>query len=294
MSTPGNDSILPRRRASGRRAERVPRDVCCVDPTRERLAAFEAFTLGEIVLALKQDPCLVLPRQCTRRKQRMEAARQLSGIEHPKHVATHLSSAVAESLDPLQVSLEHGESHVGCCEPSKNLVLAAEAAGEQPLAGEVDPTLHRADLPERGAPLSFARMPQVVHRLERSGADAASNTPELGGLQMNSAAEAERLGMERLDHAISAVSAYWNVTADELLGESRKQHVAHPRFVVMALARDHFGLSLTAIARRFSREHSMVLRGCRTVAGLRKSDVTFDQQVIEIEKRLGISRKGSK
>ncbi|MBO4945429.1 MAG: chromosomal replication initiator protein DnaA [Muribaculaceae bacterium] len=70
------------------------------------------------------------------------------------------------------------------------------------------------------------------------------------------------------------VSAFYNITVDQLFTKTRKREVSDARQVVMYLAKKHANMSLVAIGSRLARAHATVLYGCNT-----------------IEQRLGMEKK---
>jgi chromosomal replication initiator protein len=101
------------------------------------------------------------------------------------------------------------------------------------------------------------------------------------GGQVTASIAREALGDERpgpvreitVSDIFNAVTARYNVRLADLQGKRRNRSVAFPRQICMYLARELTSLSLEEIGGYFGgRDHTTVLHGVRTIAGLRDSD----------------------
>lgn len=69
------------------------------------------------------------------------------------------------------------------------------------------------------------------------------------------------------EDVLNAVTAYYDVTHDDLVGRSRRKDVVHPRHIAMYLCRELISLSLSAVGLRFGgRDHSTVSHACEKVS----------------------------
>jgi chromosomal replication initiator protein len=70
-----------------------------------------------------------------------------------------------------------------------------------------------------------------------------------------------------VEDVLNAITAYYGVSHDDLLGRSRQTDVVRPRHVAMYICRELLPLSLSAIGRRFGgRDHSTVSYACEKVS----------------------------
>lgn len=67
---------------------------------------------------------------------------------------------------------------------------------------------------------------------------------------------------------VREVSASSGIPVDDLLGRSRKPHIAQARFLCWYVAREH-GMSLQQIGRAFGRDHSTIVHGIQREAAAR-------------------------
>ena len=61
------------------------------------------------------------------------------------------------------------------------------------------------------------------------------------------------------------VSAYYNITPEQIFAKTRKREISDARQIVMYLAKKHANMSLMAIGTRLARTHATVLYGCNTI-----------------------------
>ncbi|MBL9031713.1 MAG: chromosomal replication initiator protein DnaA [Phycisphaerae bacterium] len=86
---------------------------------------------------------------------------------------------------------------------------------------------------------------------------------------------------------IAAVTEFYGVRLTDLQSKRRHRSVTMPRQVCMYLARTHTRHSLEEIGGHFGgRDHTTVMHAIRAVDSRRKSDPTFDQQVVSLDERL--------
>ncbi|MDO5297124.1 MAG: chromosomal replication initiator protein DnaA [bacterium] len=64
---------------------------------------------------------------------------------------------------------------------------------------------------------------------------------------------------------LKAVCEYFQVTENNLTGTKRDQGIVKPRQIAMYLMREHTGLSLVAIGKKFGRNHTTVMHSCEWV-----------------------------
>lgn len=81
-----------------------------------------------------------------------------------------------------------------------------------------------------------------------------------------------------MDNIRKVVAEFYDVSVKELMGKKRLRHIARPRQVAMALARDLTSNSFTEIGQSFGgRDHTTVMHACEKVQELCRSDAMFDK-----------------
>ncbi|MCJ7694915.1 MAG: chromosomal replication initiator protein DnaA, partial [Anaerolineaceae bacterium] len=81
---------------------------------------------------------------------------------------------------------------------------------------------------------------------------------------------------------LNAVSKYFNITSERILGRDRTQEVALPRQVAMYLMREQGGVSLPKIGQEVGgRDHTTVMYACDKVADLIERDDRVRKQVLQ-------------
>lgn len=81
-----------------------------------------------------------------------------------------------------------------------------------------------------------------------------------------------------MDNIRKVVAEFYDVSVKELMGKKRLRHIARPRQVAMALARDLTNNSFTEIGQSFGgRDHTTVMHACEKVQELCASDAMFDK-----------------
>lgn len=73
---------------------------------------------------------------------------------------------------------------------------------------------------------------------------------------------------------VRGVSEAFGVTQKDLLGTDRYHHIAHPRFAAFELCH-RAGAPLSAIGRKFNRDHTTVMHGLRRIPEIEASDPDF-------------------
>ncbi|OFZ99391.1 MAG: chromosomal replication initiation protein DnaA [Betaproteobacteria bacterium RIFCSPLOWO2_02_67_12] len=83
------------------------------------------------------------------------------------------------------------------------------------------------------------------------------------------------------------VADYFKIKPADMHSKRRTRNIARPRQVAMALAKDLTQMSLPEIGEAFgNRDHTTVLHACRTVATLRKKDLTLNRDYHVLEQTL--------
>jgi len=83
------------------------------------------------------------------------------------------------------------------------------------------------------------------------------------------------------------VAEYFKIKVSDMHSKKRSRNVARPRQVAMALAKDLTQMSLPEIGEAFgNRDHTTVLHACRTIATLRKKDVSLNRDYLVLEQVL--------
>lgn len=82
-----------------------------------------------------------------------------------------------------------------------------------------------------------------------------------------------------IDDIQKTVGKYYKTGIDELIGKSRKAHIALARQVSMTLAKELTQLSYPEIGKAFGgRDHTTAIHACRKVEKMRKEDPDFDEE----------------
>ena len=82
------------------------------------------------------------------------------------------------------------------------------------------------------------------------------------------------------------VCAQYGVSIMEMVGKSRSRRIARPRQIAMFLANRLTPCSYPEIGRKFSRDHSTVLYGCRHVGKLAEEDPELAYDIERLEEQL--------
>lgn len=98
----------------------------------------------------------------------------------------------------------------------------------------------------------------------------------------------------RIAAILDATAAEFDVTVEEMLGESTRATVALPRHVAMALAPRLLGYSLTRIGRLMSRDHTTVLHAVRRIAAMAQQNPDFAARIDRIAASVNHQKKGSR
>lgn len=81
-----------------------------------------------------------------------------------------------------------------------------------------------------------------------------------------------------MDNIRKVVAEFYNVTIKDLMGKKRSRHIARPRQVAMALARELTNHSFIEIGQSFGgRDHTTVMHACEKVQELCLTDAVFDK-----------------
>lgn len=82
-----------------------------------------------------------------------------------------------------------------------------------------------------------------------------------------------------MDNIRKVVAEYYDVSVKDLMGKKRSRHIARPRQVAMALAREFTNNSFPEIGQSFGgRDHTTVMHACDKVQSLCAEDAVFDKQ----------------
>lgn len=82
-----------------------------------------------------------------------------------------------------------------------------------------------------------------------------------------------------MDNIRKVVAEYYDITVKDLMGKKRTRHIARPRQIAMALARELTGDSFPDIGQSFGgRDHTTVMHACDKVAQLRQEDPNLDKE----------------
>ncbi len=90
--------------------------------------------------------------------------------------------------------------------------------------------------------------------------------------------------LKSVDNIQKTVAEYYKIKVSDMHPKKRSRHVARPRQLAMALAKELTQMSLPDIGDAFgNRDHTTVLHACRTIAALREKnhDINRDYHVLE-------------
>ena len=129
--------------------------------------------------------------------------------------------------------------------------------------------------------------------LARLGAEAAERgVAATGQLAAQVAAEVNRAarqprGRAQVEAVLAAVSDYYGLPRQVLLGKSREMTVAQARQVAMYLLREDAGLTATQVGQEIGRDHSTVLHGhARISSALNSGDAIMSMVLDSIRKSI--------
>ena len=92
-----------------------------------------------------------------------------------------------------------------------------------------------------------------------------------------------------IDTIQSAVARFFGVKVQDLKGPRRTRQMVVPRQIAMYLARQHTGLSLPEIGKRFgNRDHTTVLHAVRKVKATKTKDSGYRTRLEGVTRSLGL------
>ena len=90
-----------------------------------------------------------------------------------------------------------------------------------------------------------------------------------------------------LNQVVKAVCAYYNVSEEAIISNSRSRTIAFPRQMIMYLARTETDDSLPQIGTRLgNRDHTTVLYGYEKISSLRETDPSIRRDILELKAKL--------
>jgi chromosomal replication initiator protein len=91
---------------------------------------------------------------------------------------------------------------------------------------------------------------------------------------------------------LMTVADAFNVSAEDLKGNSRRREISWSRQIGMYLMRQHTDLSLPRIGEEFGgKDHTTVLYSCDKIAQLREKDATLDQTLRQLSDRINLTSR---
>lgn len=92
-----------------------------------------------------------------------------------------------------------------------------------------------------------------------------------------------------LEDVLELVAAYYRISIEDMLGDSRKSHVILPRQVAMYLVRNELGAAFEQIGEAFGgKNHSTVIHACEKVEKQLKKDKNLLRDMNAIKKEMGL------
>ncbi len=93
-----------------------------------------------------------------------------------------------------------------------------------------------------------------------------------------------------IDIIQSAVSEFYKVTENELMGKGRKKEVAQARQVIMFLSREISGMSLKTIGLRLGRrDHTTVMHACNVIGRKIRENKSFAKEIEAIKHQIDLA-----
>ena len=90
-----------------------------------------------------------------------------------------------------------------------------------------------------------------------------------------------------IDEIKKTVCAYYNLSEEQLLANTRKREIVQARYLSMYFAKMFTKCPLTRIGAQIGRkDHATVLHACKTVNNLMATDKKFRIQAEELEKKI--------
>lgn len=83
------------------------------------------------------------------------------------------------------------------------------------------------------------------------------------------------------------VSDYFNISVEQIQGNTKPKHIAFPRQIAMYLSRKLLDISLPKIGESFGgRDHTTVMHAVKKIAPLVEDDADFNEDILKIEERI--------
>lgn len=96
------------------------------------------------------------------------------------------------------------------------------------------------------------------------------------------------------DAVIAVVAEAFDVSVEDLKGNSRRREISHARQIGMYLIRQHTGLSLPKVGEVFGgKDHTTVLYSCDKIAQLRNTDPNLSQTLRQLSDRINLASRKS-
>jgi chromosomal replication initiator protein len=94
------------------------------------------------------------------------------------------------------------------------------------------------------------------------------------------------------DVILMTVADAFNISVEDLKGNSRRREISLSRQIAMYLMRQHTDLSLPRIGEEFGgKDHTTVMYSCDKIAQLRKSDSTLSQTLRQLSDRINLTSR---
>lgn len=94
------------------------------------------------------------------------------------------------------------------------------------------------------------------------------------------------------DVILMTVADAFNISIEDLKGNSRRREISLSRQIAMYLMRQHTDLSLPRIGEEFGgKDHTTVMYSCDKIAQLRKSDSTLSQTLRQLSDRINLTSR---
>jgi chromosomal replication initiator protein len=136
----------------------------------------------------------------------------------------------------------------------------------------------------------------AVYELEQRVPTIKSMAEIMSKLRKDPHQEEEDVGFEKqpkknptFEEVMEAVSRYYSVSVQDMIGKSRVREILVPRQIVMHLARKHLRMSTVRIGERFSnRDHTTVMNALSRIEQYMQGDSQILREVRAVEEDLGV------
>lgn len=141
---------------------------------------------------------------------------------------------------------------------------------------EISFSSNAVDLLAGGIQTTTGKLIEIICNVVSRTPQHAQNQPISGKQILDCLSQDREVGLLEIHQIAKVVAGHYGTTISELRGRSRRREISIPRSVVMYLAHNRVGYSLTYIGKYLGkRDHTTVMHGCRMVEKKIVSDTTI-------------------